>query len=92
MRGSISSIVKPLSGQANLAEKVWRRFVLSDSSTTNKPSDRFKAFSTLAAMRVFASSLITIRSTTTSIVCLIFLSSDGISSNSKISPSTLTRW
>jgi len=54
--GSISSIVKPLSGHENLDENVMDSLFLNflgkvsfSYSTTNNPSDKFTAVSTLSA-------------------------------------------
>ena len=64
---------------------------LSIRSTTTSPSASATAVSTDCVSRSRRSSFITRRSTTTSIVCLNFLSSAGGSSSRCCSPSTLTR-
>ena len=64
---------------------------LSTRSTATSPSASATAVSTDCVSRVRRSSFITSRSTTTSIVCLNFLSSAGGSSSVCCSPSTLTR-
>ena len=86
-RGSISGMVKPETGQANLAEKVSRlgsspSFTLSANSATAIPSARPSAVSKLSASRCSIPALMTIRSTTTSMSCFSFLSSFGGSSSS----------
>ena len=94
--GSISSIVKPLSGHENFEEKVTlSRFlnffgnVSFSYSTTNKPFDRFTAVSTLSANLFPKFEFKIILSTTIEISCLIFLFKFGKSSIFKYSPSTL---
>ncbi len=90
MRGCSSGSETPWSGQANFSLKVSSP--PSTRSITTRPSASWAAVSTDWASRVRMSSLITSRSTTTSIVCLNFLSSSGTpSSSSRCSPSTLTR-
>ena len=78
--GSISSIVKPLSGQANFDEKIifsiFLYFLGSVSfsySTNNNPSERFKAVSTPSASLLPKSLFMIIRSTTIEISCFTFL-------------------
>ncbi len=90
-RGSISSIVKPETGQENRAENVVRS-PLSASSAKTSPSARAKAVSKESASRVCSPSRTTTRSTTTSISCLKFLSSFGASSIRYSSPSIFMRW
>ena len=80
-RGSISSMVKPETGQANLAEKVVRS-PLSASSAITSPSVSPSPVSTLSARRVASEGETTTRSTTTSMSCLRFLSSAGAASMS----------
>ncbi|MNI24817.1 hypothetical protein D3C73_784480 [compost metagenome] len=89
IRGASSSILKPHTGQA--------KFELNSSSswpmisTRICPPDSFKAVSMESVSRVCTSSLMTIRSTTTSIVCFLFFSSSISSVTSRSSPSTRTR-
>ncbi len=94
-RGSISSMVKPETGQANRAENVMRSCVsffdrfgasvssfdkgLSAYSASAIPSASSSAVSKLSASRVAMSARTTRRSTTTSMSCLYFLSSLGAS-------------
>ena len=63
--GSISSMVKPLSGQAKFDEKVCLLLESDASSAIIIPSDRFNAVSTDEAILFLASSFIIIRSITT---------------------------
>ena len=85
--GSISSIVKPLSGQANFDENITFSIFLNffgrvsfSYSTNNRPSDKLSAVSTLSA-NLFPNSLfIIILSTITEMSCLIFLFYSGTSS------------
>ncbi len=84
-RGSISEIVKPETGQANFDEKVMRfAWPLSSRSSaysiTAMPSASSRAVSSESANRAAMSGRTTIRSTTTSMSCLNFLSSAGASS------------
>ena len=85
--GSISSIVKPLSGQANFVENInfsiFRYFlgkVSSSYSTNIKPLAKFIAVSILSANLFPKAELRTILSTNIEISCFIFLFSSGISS------------
>ena len=85
--GSISSIVKPLSGQANFDENIIFSIFLYffgrvsfSYSTNNNPSERFNAASTPSANLLPNSSFIIILSTTIDISCLIFLFKSGNSS------------
>ena len=94
--GSISSIVKPLSGQENFDEKVIDSFFLNffgnvsfSYSTINKPSERFTAVSTLSANLLPKLVLRMILSTIIDISCFIFLLRSGNSSIFKYFPSTL---
>ncbi len=97
-RGSISGIVKPETGQANFSEKISRfgspfpSVSPPASSATAMPSARASAVSKESARRDAMSPRTTMRSTTTSMSCLYFLSSAGTSGSSWNSPSTLTRW
>ena len=90
-RGSISSMVKPETGQAKRAEKVTRSDE-SASSVISRPSDNRSAVSVLSARRDSRPSRITMRSTTTSMSWLRWRSSVGGSSVSYRIPSILTRW
>ena len=94
--GSISSIVKPLSGQENFDEKVTvSRFlnflgkVSFSYSTTRRPFERFTAVSTLSASLFPMLEFKIILSTTIDISCFIFLFKFGKSSILRYSPSTL---
>ena len=78
-RGSISSIVKPDTGQAKRAEKIVRS-ALSAFSAIASPSANSRAVSIESAKRVSKPGLTTTRSTTISISCFLFLSSLGASS------------
>ena len=82
--GSISSIVKPLSGQENLEEKVtlsfFRNFlgIVSFSySATKRPLERFSADSMLSANLLPKFEFNTILSTSIEISCFIFLFKSG---------------
>ena len=82
--GSISSIVKPLSGQANFVEKIKLSIFLnflgsvsSSYSTNNKPFARFTAVSILSANLFPNEEFNTILSTKIEISCLTFLFSSG---------------
>ena len=87
--GSISSMVKPETGQANLAEKIVRSPVSASSATTS-PSLSASPVSRLSARRAPRVGDTTTRSTTTSMSCLRFLSRAGAASISQVSPSILT--
>ena len=76
---------------AGEALRVERRLAVSTTSIATSPSASAIAVSTESVSRWRRSSFITSRSTTTSIVCLNFLSSSISSSSSRCSPSTLTR-
>ena len=89
-RGSISSIVKPDTGQANLADSSSCSPV-SALSTTTRPSAWPSAVSMLSASRCSRPGASTRRSTTSSMSCFCFLLSLGTSSSSYSLPSTLTR-
>ena len=81
-RGSISSIVKPETGHAKREENTIfssSSSLLSAISATAMPSVSCRAISILSAIRLPRSGLTTIRSTTTSMSCLNFLSSVGTS-------------
>src|SRR5213075_167044 len=80
MRGCSSGSETPCSGQANFSLNVSS--APSTTSITTRPSASCAAVSTDWASRVRRSSLITSRSTTTSIVCLNFLSNSGTPSSS----------
>ena len=93
--GSISSIVNPLSGHANLDEKIFFSIFLYalgivsfSYSTKSNPFDIFSAVSTLSASRFPILEFKTILSTNIEISCLIFLFSSGISLISYSFPST----
>ena len=82
--GSISSIVKPLSGHANFVEKInfsiFLNFfgIVSFSNSTNiKPLERFTDVSTLSANLLPKVEFITILSTSIDISCFIFLFNSG---------------
>src|SRR6185295_5857128 len=82
-RGSISEMVKPDTGQANLEEKTicfcLPSFSFSSAnSTTSRPSASLSAVSIESGRRLPISGLTTIRSTTISISCLSFLSKAGV--------------
>ena len=94
--GSISSIVKPLSGQANFDENITFSFFLNlagivsfSYSTYNKPFDKFRDVSILSANLFPKSEFNIILSTNISISCLTFLFNSGIPSISYIFPSIL---
>ena len=74
--GSISSIVNPDSGQANLAEYIFVLFFVK-SSTYKSPSDNSRHVSMLSASLCLISFLMTILSITTSILFFVFLSIVG---------------
>ena len=83
--GSISSIVKPLSGHANFVEKisfsVFLNFLGNVSfsySTKIKPFAKLTAVSTLSASLLPKEEFITILSTNTEISCFNFLFNSGI--------------
>ena len=90
-RGSISGMVKPDTGQANFSEKTRRSTVslrwrlalapstgaASASSATASPSASLSAVSSESASRVAMSGRTTMRSTTTSMSWVNFLSSAG---------------
>ena len=85
--GSISSIVKPLSGHENFEEKVMLSSFLNflgnvsfSYSTTNNPFDRFTAVSTLSASLFPNFEFRIILSTTIEISCFSFLFKFGKSS------------
>ena len=93
--GSISSIVKPLSGHENFEENVidslFLNFLGSVSfsySTINNPSDKFTAVSTLSANLFPKFEFKIILSTIIEISCLIFLLRFGNSSILRYLPST----
>jgi len=93
--GSISSIVKPLSGQANFEEKIifsiLRYFfgnVSFSYSTNSNPSAKLRDVSTPSASLLPKSLLIIILSTTIEISCFTFLLRLGNLSMSQYSPST----
>ena len=82
--GSISSIVNPLSGQANFVEKIIFSIFLycfgkvsSSYSINNKPFDKLIAVSTDPANLLPKEELITILSIRIEISCLIFLFNSG---------------
>ena len=82
--GSISSIVKPLSGHANLVEKInfscFLNFfgkVSSSYSTKTKPLAKFTDVSILSASLLPKDELRTILSTRMDISCFIFLFNSG---------------
>ena len=83
--GSISSIVKPLSGHANLVENIiFSNFlnffgkVSSSYSTNNRPLERLIEVSILSASLFPREELRIILSTRIEISCLIFLFNSGI--------------
>ena len=85
--GSISSIVKPLSGHENFDEKVILSFFLNflgkvsfSYSTTKRPFDKFRAVSILSASLLPNFEFNTILSTIIDISCLTFLFKFGKSS------------
>ena len=87
--GSISLMLIPQSGQA----KLWLKLIGSPSITSNTicPSASANTFSMESVRRLSIPSLTTRRSTTISIVCLMFFSSLISSDNSYKFPSTRTR-
>ena len=89
LRGSISSILIPQSGQ----EKLWLKFIGSPSiiSTIINPSARCSTFSIESVRRFSIPGFTTSRSTMISILCLMFLSNAISSDNSYRLPSTRTR-
>ena len=89
IRGCSSGSETPCSGQANFSLKSM--VSPSTTSTATSPSASAAAVSTDCVSRWRRSGLSTSRSTTTSIVCLNFLSSTISSSSRRCSPSTLTR-
>ncbi len=83
-RGSISEMVKPDTGQANLEEKATRlgwplSSVSAAYSAMAMPSASSSAVSKLSDRRARMSSRTAMRSTTTSMSCFSFLSSTGAS-------------
>ena len=72
-RGSISAIVKPEIGQANLEENV-KRSLASRMSAKRMPSLRLSPVSMLSANRELRPSRMITRSTTTSMSCFLFFS------------------
>ena len=83
--GSISSIVNPLSGHANLVEKInFSNFlnffgnVSSSYSTNKRPFDKFIEVSILSANLLPKDELSTILSTKIEISCFNFLFNSGI--------------
>ena len=94
-RGSISGMVKPLTGQAKFSEKVIRCGSSPSGGAVSRiaiPSARSSAVRKESASRVSSPSRTTMRSTTTSMLCRYFLSSSGGASRSWNSPFTFTRW
>src|ERR687885_771214 len=89
IRGSSSGSETPCSGHAKFSLK--SNDSPSTTSIATRPSASCAAVSIDCASRVRKSGFITSRSTTTSIVCLNFLSSSGASSSRYVSPSTFTR-
>ena len=96
-RGSISSIVKPLSGQENFEENVIVSVFLNflgnvsfSYSTTNNPFDKLSAVSILSASLFPKFELSIILSTTMEISCFTFLFKLGKSSILRYFPSTLS--
>ncbi len=89
LRGSISSMLTPQSGQAKLVD----RFIGSPpmTSTVSRPSDRATACSMDSARRLPMPGRTTRRSTTISMVCRRFFSSLISSARSYILPSMRTR-
>ena len=87
--GSISSILIWQSGQ----EKLWLKFMIFPSivSTIRSPSARSRTVSMESDSRFSIPGLTTRRSTTISILCLMFLSSLISSESSYIFPSIRTR-
>ena len=88
--GSISSIVKPLSGHENFEENVtvsnflnFLGIVSFSYSTTNRPFERLRAVSTLSANLLPKFEFKITRSTTIEISCFTFLLSSGKSLISK---------
>ena len=96
-RGSTSGIVKPDTGQANFEEKMMRLgsplgSFSSAYSMTAMPSASSSAVSKDSASLAPMSARTTMRSTTTSMSCLSFLSRVGASAISWYSPSIFRRW
>ena len=89
IRGSAPGSDTPCSGHAKFSENV--RLLPSITSTTTSPSASEVAVSIDCVSRWRRSGFITRRSTTTSIVCLSFLSRTISSSRSRCSPSIFTR-
>ncbi|MNO80328.1 hypothetical protein D3C76_715340 [compost metagenome] len=89
IRGANSSILKPQIGQAKLELKSSSSCPII--STRILPPESFRAVSNESVNLVSISSLTTIRSTTTSMVCFLFFSSSISSDKSRSSPSTRTR-
>ena len=95
-RGSIVSICRGwLLGQARFSLKLRVRSGLSSASSTKsiskRPSASRSAVSTESVRRWLMPSLMTMRSTTTSIVCLYCLASFGGSESCTVCPSTRAR-
>ena len=91
MRGCSSGQRDAVIGAREVLAEEERAPRPSTRSIDTRPSASCAAVSTDCASRVRRSAFITSRSTTTSIVCLNFLSSAISSSSSRCSPSTLTR-
>ena len=89
LRGSTSSMLIPQSGQ----EKLWLKLIGSPpvTSTIIRPSDSFITVSMESVRRFSIPGFTTRRSTTISILCLIFFSSVISSDSSWRFPSIITR-
>ena len=90
-RGSSSASETPCSGHAKFSLKSIVSHPCRSTSIATSPAARPAAVSIDCASRWRRSGFIASRSTTTSIVCLRFLSRTISSSSSRCSPSTLTR-
>ena len=89
LRGSISSMLIPQSGQEKLSENNIVSAPIT--STFTKPSASFRTVSMESVRRLSMPSLTASRSTTISILCFLFLSSLISSDRSYILSSTITR-
>ena len=89
LRGSTSSTLMPQSGQANPSDII--KFSPSITSISTRPDVRCRTFSMESVRRFSIPSFTTRRSTTISMLCLIFFSRTISSDRSYKLPSTITR-
>ena len=91
MRGSSSGSETPCSGQAKFSEKRSDSLAVDDVDADQTLGERRRPSRPTASGAAAGRASCTSRSTTTSIVCLNFLSRTISSSSRRCSPSTLTR-